>query len=804
MLANGSAGVARHLTMEAGLLAALPTGIGAPVRRIEDLRLLRGHGRFGADVAIPGLLHMAILRSPHAAARIEEIDTRAARAMPGVVAVLTAADLLADGIGGLHTMLEIPRPDGSPMPRPPYHALAVDEVRFVGDAVAVVVAETRAMALDGVELIELRYAPRDAVMRATLALRPGAPIVWPDRAPDNRCFVYEAGDRAATDAAFAGAHHVSRFDFRISRLTAAPMETRNATALIDPADGRVTLISGTQDPHRSRRELAERAFGIDTGAFRLISPDMGGSFGMRGCPYPEHILVVWAARRLGRPVRWAATRSEGLMSDFHARDNDTTAELALDARGRFLGLRVRTIANLGAYLALNTINPAISNIGGLAGVYTTPAIHVQVQGAFTNTQPTAPYRGAGRPEATYAIERLIDRAAAEMGIDRIELRRRNLIPESAMPFRTGLVFTYDSGAFERNMDKALKAADWEGFPARRVASEARGLLRGIGLANAIEIAGGPAVPGEEFAELRFDDGGSLTMLLGGHSHGQGHETVFRQVAASLLGLPPERVRVLFGDTDQVQHGRGTFGSRTIATAGHAVHRAAERIIARGRQIAAHLLEAAETDIGFADGSFSVVGTDRRVSLIAVARASFAQASMPPGSELGLSAMAMLAPKGPTFPNSVHVCEAEIDPATGQTRIVAYTVVDDVGTVINPLLLKGQLHGGVAQGLGQVLSESVLYDDTGQLLTASFMDYALPRADEIPPVAVISAPVPTAMNALGSKGAGEAGCVGALPAAMNAIVDALAPLGVTELDMPATPARVWQAMRDAARRSSSLI
>ncbi len=787
--------------MGAGLLEAMPPGIGAPVRRIEDFRLLRGHGRFGTDMTIPGLLHMAILRSPHAAARIEAIDTRAASAAPGVVAVLTAADLLADGIGGLHTMLEIPRPDGSPMPRPPYRALAFDEVRFVGDAVAVVVAETRAMALDGVELIELHYAPRDAVTRAALAVRPGAPIVWPDHAPDNRCFVYEAGDRGATAAAFADAYHVSRFDFRISRLTAAPMETRNATALVDPADGRVTLISGTQDPHRSRRELAERAFGTDTGTFRLISPDMGGSFGMRGCPYPEHILVVWAARRLGRPVRWAATRSEGLMSDFHARDNDTTAELALDATGRFLALRVRTVANLGAYLALNTINPAISNIGGLAGFYTTPAIHVQVQGAFTNTQPTAPYRGAGRPEATYAIERLIDRAAAEMGIDRIELRRRNLIPESAMPFRTGLVFTYDSGAFERNMDKALQAADWNGFPARRRASEARGLLRGIGLANAIEIAGGPIVPGEESAELRFDDGGSLTMLLGGHSHGQGHETVFRQIAASLLGLPPGRVRVLFGDTDLVQHGRGTFGSRTIATAGHAVHRAAERIISRGRQIAAHLLEAAETDISFADGSFSVAGTDRSVSLIAVARASFSPAAMPPGAELGLSAMTMLAPKGPTFPNSVHVCEVEIDPATGQARIVAYTVVDDVGTVINPLLLKGQLHGGVAQGLGQVLSESVLYDDAGQLLTASFMDYALPRADDIPPVAVISAPVPTMMNALGSKGAGEAGCVGALPAAMNAILDALVPLGVTELDMPATPARVWQAMRDAASRSS---
>lgn len=777
-------------------------GIGVPVRRIEDLRLLRGLGRFGTDTSVPGLLHMAILRSPHAAARIEEIDSRAARALPGVVAVLTATDLMADGVGGMHTMLEIPRPDGSPMPRPPYRALAVDEVRFVGDAVAVVVAETHAIALDGAELIEVRYAPRDAVTRATAALQPGAPVVWPDHAPDNRCFVYTAGDCAATDAAFAAAHHVARFAFRTSRVTAAPMETRNATALIDPADGRVTLISGTQDPHRSRRELAERVFGLDTGAFRLISPDMGGSFGMRGCPYPEHILVVWAARRLGRPVRWAATRSEGLMSDFHARDNDTSAELALDALGRFLGLRVRTIANLGAYLALNTINPTISNIGGLAGFYTTPAIHVQVQGTFTNTQPIAPYRGAGRPEATYAIERAIDRAAIEMGIDRIELRRRNLIAESAMPFRTGLVFTYDSGAFERNMDKALMAADWDGFPLRRAASEARGLLRGIGLANAIEIAGGPVVPGEESAELRFDDGGSLTMLLGGHSHGQGHETVFRQIAASLLGLPPRRVRVVFGDTDLVQHGRGTFGSRTIATAGHAVHHASDRIIARGRQIAAHLLEAAEADIAFTDGAFSIAGTDRRISLIEVARASFSAATMPTGSEFGLSAMAMLAPKGPTFPNSVHVCEAEIDPETGRTSIVSYTVVDDVGTVINPLLLKGQLHGGIAQGLGQVLSESVLYDEAGQLLTASFMDYALPRADDVPPVSVINSPVPTAMNALGSKGAGEAGCVGALPAAMNAILDALAPLGVTELDMPAMPARVWQAIRDAVPRSSS--
>ncbi|WP_291296154.1 xanthine dehydrogenase family protein molybdopterin-binding subunit [Elioraea sp.] len=779
-------------------VAVAEGGVGAPVRRVEDARFLRGRGRYTDDHRFDGAAHMVLVRSPHAAARIGGIDARAARAMPGVLAVLTGEDLGA--LGALETSVARTLPGGAPMPRPPYRILATDAARFVGDPVAAVIAETRAIARDAAEAVEVAWEPLPAVTDATAALVPGAPAVWPSHAADNLCFLFTLGNAAAVEAGFARAAHVARLAFRISRVSANPLEPRGAIGQWDEGEGRWTLITGVQVPHKVRSELAARTLHVADNRLRLISPDMGGAFGMKGSPTQEHALVLWASRLLDRPVRWIADRTESFLSDFHARDNDSVVELALDAEGTFLALRIRTTANLGAYLAFNTPHSPTNNLGGLAGTYRTPAILAEVRGAFTNTQPTAPYRGAGRPEATFAIERVIDLAAAEMGLDRVAIRQRNLIPPEAMPFKTGLVFTYDSGDFPRGMELALAASDWAGFAARRAQSAARGLLRGIGIANAIEIAAGPfRAPNEEGASVRFEPDGGATLILGSHSHGQGHETAFRQLAASLLGLSFDRVRVVFGDTDLVPHGRGTFGSRSLVVAGSAMVRAADRIIARGRRIAAHLLEAAEADIAFDSGTFRVAGTDRALRIEDVARAAYTAGKLPKGEEMGLAADVVLTPDEATFPNGCHVAEVEIDPETGVVRVVSYVVVDDVGTVINPLLLKGQIHGGVAQGLGQVLGESIRYDESGQIVTASFMDYQMPRASDLPSMVVESNAVPTAANPLGAKGAGEAGTVGALPVLVNAIVDALSPYGIRHIDMPATPERVWRAIRDAPAR-----
>ncbi len=779
---------------------SVPIGIGTATPRFEDRRLLRGLGRYTDDIHPAGAAHMMVVRSAHAAATILSIDTEAARAVPGVLAVLTGTDAESDGIGHLQTIVARQRADGTPMARPPYRPLATDAVRFVGDAVAIVIADTLQAAQDARDLVHVEYDTLAAVTDIVAATAPGAPAVWPDHAPDNEAFLFRLGDGAATDAAFARAHHVSTLDFRISRVSANTMEPRNATAQYHPAEDSYTLHAGMQAPHKMRDVIAETVLGIPAHRLRIVSPDMGGAFGMKGSPYPEYGLALWAAKRTGRVVRWNATRSESFMSDYHARDNVSTVQLALDAEGQFLALRIRTRANLGAYLGFNTPHSSTNNLGGLAGVYRTPHIAAEVRGIYTNTQPNAPYRGAGRPEATFAIERVIDVAAAEMGIDRVALRERNLISRSAMPFRTGLVFTYDCGDFAENMRLAVEASDWHGFPARRAASEARGKLRGIGIANAIEIAGGPPkAPMEEGVDIRFDPSGDATILLGSHNHGQGHETAFRQIAATKLGLDPERVRILQGDTDVVPHGRGTFGSRSIIAAGGAFMVAADKVIARGRRIAGHMLEAAEADIEFDAGDFSVAGTDRRVRIESVARASYTAAQVPPGAdgtkEFGLGGSAIVAAKDATFPNGCHVCEVEIDPETGAITLGDYVVVDDVGTVVNPLLVYGQMHGGIAQGVGQVLMEQIAYDPaSGQILTGSFMDYAMPRAGDFGDMVVHSNPVPTAMNALGAKGAGEAGAVGALAVVVNAVVDALRPYGVTHLDMPLTPERVWSAIK----------
>ncbi len=767
-----------------------PWRIGASARRVEDLRLLRGLGRYSEDLVPPGALHAVFVRSPHAAARILGVDAAEARALPGIVAVFTGEDMAS--LNSLPCVVARNLPDGSPMPQPPYHALTTGAVHHVGDPVAMVVATTAALARDGAEAVNVDWDPLPAVTDCAEALAPGAPEVWPGLAPGNLLFEFKLGDQSATDAAIRAAPHVVALDFRVSRVCGAAMEPRAAVAEWDPSAERWTLRTGIQGAHTLRDHLVG-VLGVPAHMLRVISPDMGGAFGLRSNPTQEHAALLFATRALNRTLRWTADRTEAMLSDPHARDTHNRVELALDGEGVFLALRVTTSANIGAYLAMMSPHSSTNNLGGLAGTYRTPRIAVTVRGAFTNTQSNAPYRGAGRPEATYAIERVIDVAAARLGMDRIAIRRRNLIPPEAMPYRTGLVFTYDSGNFERGMDLAIEAADLAGFEARRGASEARGKLRGLGIANAIEISAGPqGAVMEEGAEIRFAADGSATLFLGSHNHGQWHETSLRQIMAERLGVKPDRLRIVAGDTDAVAYGRGTFGSRTMVAGGTAMVEAADRIIERGKRLAGAMLEADAADIEFAAGRFAIAGTDRFVGIEDVARAAHLPGKRPDGGELGLHANAAISPSDATFPNGCHVCEVEVDPETGAVRLDRYVVADDVGTVVNPLILKGQIHGGVAQGAGQVLMEEIRYDEgSGQMLTASFMDYAMPRATDLPSMTVVSNPVPTRTNPLGVKGAGEAGTVGALPAILSAVCHAL---GVEHIDMPLTPERVWAATR----------
>jgi carbon-monoxide dehydrogenase large subunit len=772
--------------------------MGQSVSRLEDPRLVQGLGRYSDDVSLPRQAYAVVVRSPHAHARIRGIDLAASLRAPGVLTVLTGAELAADGVGDLPTDASRKRRDGTPAFTTPRPALIRERVRHVGDPVALVVATTPEAAADAAELVAVDYEPLPAVTGAARATNGGAPPVW-DEAPDNVAFVWEAGSRDAVARAFAGAAHVTRLDFVVTRVAAAPMEPRAAVGEFDRRSGRYTLHTGIQGPHGLRAILAERIFRVPHGQVRVVTSEVGGSFGMRSGIYPELVLVLWAAKHLGRPVKWTSSRREGFLSDEHGRDNVTSAELAVDAGGRFLGLRVALKVDIGAYLTPRSAGPATNNVGGLAGMYTTPAIHIESTGVYTNTTPTGPYRGAGRPEATYAIERVIDVAARELGIDPVELRRRNLIPASAMPFKTGLVFTYDCGDFERIMTMALTRSDHAGFERRRAEARARGKLLGLGLANPIEVAGGPyTAVNPDTAELRVNPDGSVSLFAGSTSMGQGNETAFTQIVSDRLGLPPDRIQVFAGDSDALDAGRGNGGSGAISVGGSAVLRATEKVIERGRRVAAHLLEAAPEDVTLRDGRFVVAGTDRDVAWSRVARTAYQPRQLPPGLEPGWSDKAAFTPPAVTFPNGCHVCEVEVDAETGVVRVLRYTVVDDVGRMINPMLVKGQIHGGAVQGLGQALAEVLTYDETGQVLSGSFMDYAMPRADEVPPFDVDAHEVPTRVNPLGAKGVGEAGTVGALPALLNAVNDALAPLGVRHLDMPVTPERVWRAIRGAGR------
>jgi carbon-monoxide dehydrogenase large subunit len=768
-------------------------GIGQPVARFEDPRLLRGEGRFVHDVNLPGQLYAVLVRSPHAHARIVRVDTTSAAAASGVAAVLTGDDYAREGYGGPSPTLKRTRADGSPMFWRAQPALARERVRFVGDPVAMVISETLAQAKDAAELLEIDYEALPAVTSTSEGAKSGAAAVW-DECPDNVSNIFELGNRAAAEAAFAGAKHVVKRRYVVTRVHAQYMEARGAVAVWEAAEDKYTLYTDVQYPHRMRQLLAG-TFRIPETKIRVVAGDIGGAFGAKGPQYPEHRLVLWAAKKLRRPVKWQCERSEAVLADEHARDNVSEIELALDADGKFLALRVHTLAGLGAYVQSDrNLIATFQSVSAVVGVYAIPAAHVSITGVMTNTNSTAPYRGAGRPEATYLIERVIDDAARELKLDRIELRKKNLIPPAAMPWKTPLAFTYDCGEFAEGMEKALELADYAGYAKRKEESKQRGRLRGIGIINAIERA---SSPGLEYAEIRFHPGGSATLAMGSKNQGQGHETSFRQIVNEKLGLDPKDVAYVDGDTEKVAFGVGTMGSRTMAIAGTALVIAAEKVIAKGKRIAAHLMEAAEPDVVFNSGKFTVAGTDRSVTLKEIAKAAYDPTKLPKGLEPGLNESGTFSPENHTFPNGCHVCEVEIEPETGVVEVVRYAVVDDVGTVINPLTLKGQIHGGVVQGLSQVLFERIEYDpESGQLLTGSFMDYCMPRADDVCSMEVGSNPVPTKLNPLGVKGAGEAGTVGALPAVMNAIMDALAPLGVKELDMPATGDRVWRAIREA--------
>jgi len=769
-------------------------GIGQPVTRQEDVRLVRGRGHFQDDRVLPGQSYAVFLRSPYAHAVICSIDVAAASAAPGVLAVYTGADYAADGLGMPKATQPRKRADGSPMFAPQRPALVADRVRYVGDPVAMVIAETLNQARDACELIEVDFEELPAVTSTAAAVDPAAPRVW-DENPDNISHIHQRGDKAAAEAAFARASRTVKRRYVITRVHAQYMEPRGAIGTWDAGDRRYVLYADVNYPHRVRNMLANQVFGVPEADVRVVVQDVGGGFGAKGWQYVEHRLTLWAARKLGRPVRWTCERSELVMADEHGRDNIGEIALAFDDDGRILGLHLDMIANLGAYVASDRqLLTPFGMIHTVTGVYDIPAAFVHIDAVLTNTNPTAPYRGAGRPEAIYLIERVLQEAAEELGIDPIELRRRNMVGQAQLPYKTPLGPVYDCGAFEANMDKVMALAEVDGFAARRAASEQRGLLRGLGLANAIEQA---AAPVPEYAEIRFNPSGTALVMLGTKSHGQGHETVFKQILHERLGIDPGDVQYIDGDTDRVAFGMGSNGSRSMVAGGSALVQAADKVIEKGRLIAAHLLEAADADIGFADGAFTVAGTDRTVSLKEVAVAAFQPARLPAGAEAGLYEHATYTPPQPTFPNGSHVCEVEVDPETGVVRLVSYHVVDDVGTVINPLTLKGQIHGGIAQGVGQVLMEQVVYEpESGQLLSASFMDYAMPRADDLCSYEIASNPVPTTRNLLGVKGAGEAGTVGALPVVMLAIMDALKPLGVGQLDMPATPQNVWRAIQAA--------
>jgi carbon-monoxide dehydrogenase large subunit len=768
---------------------------GKSLERLEDTRFLIGGGRYVANDHVPGVLQAYVLRSPVAFARIARLGLEAARAVPGVAAVFTEADLAADGIGELPCIMVIDAAE--PLIHPPRPALARGVVRHVGDPVACIVAESLDAAMTAGEAVDISYEPLACVTSATEALQPGAPQIWP-QAPGNSAFLFCKGDASAVASAMASAAHVVECDLMNNRVVAAPMETRAAIGFHDRSTGQFLLSLTGQGVHETRRILAESVFKIPIERMRLVVPDVGGGFGMKNYVYPEYALVLWAARKLGRPVRWVCERAEDFVSSAHGRDFFARSRLALDGSGRFLGLEVRAVANMGAYLStLGPISSTNAAATAMGGVYDIPSVFVEVRGAFTNTPPIDAYRGAGKPEANYLIERLVNLAAVRTGIDAIKLRRRNIVRK--FPHRTAMGMTIDGGRFGANIDEAVALADVDGFRKRRARSSKVGLLRGIGIACFLETArGAPA----EFARAAFEADGKVSLSVGTQSNGQGHETAYPQIAADLLALPIDAFRFHQGDTDLLPGGNGHGGARSMHMGGTALVLAIEALIEKGRRIAAHLLQSAVDQVAFADGNFVVRGTDRSIAIVQLADAARDPANLPEGMTPGLDGDATNRCDLYTFPNGCHVAEVEIDPDTGIVRLDRYTISDDFGSLINPRVALGQVHGGVVQGIGQSLLEHVVFDSgSGQLLTGSFLDYALPRAQDLPNFAGgLNDSVPTRSNRLGVKGTGQAGSIAAPQTIMNAVLDALSPLGIHELDMPATPFRVWSAIQ-AARPSA---
>jgi aerobic carbon-monoxide dehydrogenase large subunit len=781
------------------------TEIGTPVRRREDYRFLTGQGTYTDDINRPRQLYAYILRSPHASAAINGIDTSAAAKAPGVAAVYTGKDMEADGIGGLPCGWLIHSKDGSPMHEPPHPVLASGRVRHVGDPVAVVIAESYGQARDAAELVNVDYAVEPSVADVAEALKPGAPSVHA-KVPDNLCYDWHLGDPAAIDAALKSATRVIKLDLTNNRLVPNAMEPRAAIGDFDRATGEHTLYTTSQNPHVIRLLMGAFVLHIPEAKLRVVAPDVGGGFGSKIYHYAEEAIVTWAAGKLKRPVKWTAERVESFMSDAHGRDHVTHVELGLDADNKFVALKVSTLANMGGYLStFATCIPTYLYATLLAGTYTTPVIYAEVKAVFTNTVPVDAYRGAGRPEATFLLERIVDLAADELGVDPAELRRKNFIPANAFPYQTPVALQYDSGDYFSTLDLATKAADYAGFEARRAEAAGRGKLRGIGIATYIEACGiaPSAVVGSlgaraglfEAATVRVHPTGSVTILTGSHSHGQGHETTFAQLVADGLGIPIEQIEIVHGDSAKIPYGMGTYGSRSLAVGGTAIIKAMDKIVAKGKKIAAHLLEAAEADIEFKDGQFSVAGTDRSKSIGEIALTAYVPHNFPHEElEPGLDETAFYDPKNFTFPSGAYVAEVEIDPDTGVLEICSFNASDDFGRIVNPMIVAGQVHGGLAQGIGQALLESCVYDKaSGQLLTASYMDYAMPRADDLPVFALSTHATLCTHNPLGVKGCGEAGAIGAPAAISNAIVDALKGRGVRHVEMPATPEKLWRAI-----------
>ena len=768
-------------------------GIGQAVRRVEDQRFLLGKGRYVDDIVLPGQCHGVTVLSPHAHAGIKRIDVSKAKTAPGVLCVLTGAEAAAEKLGSFTAHL-MPEDFGAPKGHRTFQPLLTGEkVRFVGDRVAFVVAETLAQARDAAELVEVDYELLPAVVELEDAAKEGASKVWEDCPQGNVGFRLMFGNKEATDAAFAGAKHVVKLRVENNRLSPVAMEPRVAIGDYNAAEDQYTLYTASQNPHGVRMEMSH-VFHVAENQIRVISPDVGGGFGLKGAVFPDDALVLWASRRIRRPVKWVATRSESMLTDHCGRETVYYGELALDEQGKILALRARVLFQLGAYFVGAALAAGAFSVRFIPEAYDIQTMHITSQGLFTNTSQSGPYRGAGRPEAAYFMERMIEHAAREIGMDPAEIRRRNLIPPSKLPYATPTLWNYDSGEFERLMDKCIAASDWKGFAARKKNAEKNGKLRGRAVSYYIEFGG----IFNERMDLRFDPGGTLTVLGGTHSHGQGHATVFAQIVHELLGVPIESIRYVQGDTAQVPIGRGTYGARSAMVGGNALKAACEALIEKAKPMGASLMEADVADLEFKDGQFRVVGTDKTISLVNVAQAAYAP--MGPLTDkfgVGLEASGSFSANPPSHPNGSHVCELEVDPQTGEVVIDRYFVVDDLGRVLNPLIVRGQIHGGVVQGIGQALLEHQVYDrQSGQLLSGSFMDYGMPRADTMPAIEAELEEIPCKTNPLGVKGIGESGTIGAPPTVINALINALEPLGVDHIDMPATPMRVWQSIARA--------